>query len=133
MDTCIPVVPDTQARLMILALTSAETVYTVQEGPSNHDKLHVIREEFAVPQADVFSPFPYDDIYVKGSPESLRAAYYMCDLRTQAFDRLLAEHIGDATDHLRRRFANVVWKIKFREKINMHNITVNNREGKALH
>ncbi len=115
---------DQKMRATVLALTSSDSTYTQKEGLSNLDKLGVVREILHCPTCDIFADFPYQELYDTGSPESFHAAYYLCDLRMQALDRLIEEAYGDLVDHFQRRLINVSWKVRFRERINLHNTSV---------
>lgn len=115
---------DQKMRATIIALTSSDSTYSKKEGPSNLDKLVNIRQQLLCPACDIFTDFPYQELYDNAGPDSFQSAFYLCDLRQQALDRLIEESYGDLVDHFQRRLINVAWKVRFRERLNLHNTSV---------
>lgn len=129
-DTAVPVVSSAEEHARLLILTSSENVYTNPDGLSNAEKLEIMRTVFNCPKCDIFSPFPYAEVLDKGGAEAFGGGYHLSDLRIQTLDRLIADSSGDTVEHLKRRLANLAWKVKYREAVNMHNMTVSINDGK---
>lgn len=129
MDDGFPGVQQGKLRTLLKAITEAPTTFDDHEGPSNADKLEYIRETFQCPECDIFSPFPYEEIWQAENPINSKAGMYLCELRITALDHLI-EH-GGYEDNKRfmaalyqYKLVNLTWRAKMRAKIDLHNIVV---------
>ena len=124
MDSGTPRLDDNKMRLSLLALTASDATYSKKDGPSNGEKLACVRDQLLCPNCDIFTEFPYQELYDDAGAAAFQAAFFLCDLRIQALDRLISEAHGEVADHLQRRLINLSWKVRFRERLNLHNMVV---------
>ena len=129
MDEGFPGIQQPKLCTLLKAITEAPTTFDDPEGPSNEDKLMFMRETFSCPECDIFTPFPYEDIWNAENPINSKAGMYLCDLRITALDYLIEhggyeEHKPFMTALYQYKLVNLAWRAKMRTKIDLHNIVV---------
>lgn len=127
---------DSRVAVISAAVESSDITYSTDEDMSNLDKMAYIKKLLVADttEAHLLTEFPYQEIYDAANGHAALAGQYMCDLRVQLLDRLIAELYSDnPVPLLRCKVANLVWLVRFREKVRLHNLSVKIKDKSGEH